>query len=82
MLRATALASTAALGLVLVVPAGAAEMQSGRSATEMQHHPMYHYRMTHEHMMRHHDPHVTHGTGYHGHGTATGGPVGGLPSRN
>ena len=28
------------------------------------------------------DPRVSYGTGYHGRGTLTGGPVGGLPNRN
>jgi hypothetical protein len=54
-----------------------------------------HHTMTHHHEMLRHHHHMTghvqanghckgmsHGTGYHGCGTATGGPVGGLPSKN
>ena len=33
-------------------------------------------------MKRRHRHGLSYGTGYHGRGTATGGPVGGLPSRN
>ena len=74
-ISAALLAGTTSLAL-----ADMGGMQTGRSMSHhhVDHHPMHHYRMLHGHRNRG----VSYGTGYHGRGTATGGPVGGLPNRN
>ena len=67
--------------------ANAFGLVEGRSVHE-DHHPMHHYRTLH-HAKRDHTVHAngfcngrSHGTGDRSCGTATGGPVGGNPSRN
>ena len=75
MVSATLLAGTSTLAL-----ADVGGLQTGRSASQgyTDHHPMHHYRVLHGHRNRG----VSYGTGYRGRGTATGGPVGGLPGKN
>lgn len=63
------------------VSANASPMQTGRSARSAHHEMMRHHHMVHHYRERN-GLHGHRGTGYHGKGTATGGPAGGLPSRN
>ena len=63
------------------ISAKASPVQTGRSVFSAHHHAVHHHNMVHQYRERN-GLHGDRGTGYHGKGTATGGPVGGLPNRN